>query len=237
MCIQAMKKPLTPQRLLPLISLVLVVGVVLFAYQRGEDTKTRPQLIQTTPSSSAEVAQIGDLIIGDPSAPASMIEYGDYKCPSCADYHQEAWLDIKRDYVDAGKLKVIFRPYPVYGEDGAKAVYGSYCAAAQNKFEQYYTSIYDYMWATYFSKGDKDASVRPTLDTEPLKQITDSIGIDSSKFQSCVDEITYKTDYDQALSDAADDGVQGTPTFIINEQKVVGPQPYQIFKTLIDIQL
>jgi len=237
MYIPIMLQKLSKKLILTSLLLALSVGVAGYLYWGSNSTKSQPQLIRTTTGSTANNAPIGELIIGDPAAPATMVEYGDFKCPSCGEFHQAAWQDIKRDYIDTGRLKVIFKPYPVYGEDGAKAVYGSYCAAAQDKFTQYHEAAFAYMWENYFSKGDKDASVRKTLDGEALRSIVEPLGIDYAAFQNCIDEITYDSDYQQALSDAADDGVQGTPTFILNNQKVVGPQPYQIFKTLIDIQL
>lgn len=214
----------------------VAVGSYLFFFLPRNQVETTP-LPQSSSDTNPALPPIGDLVIGSVSAPAVIIEYVDYKCPKCGEFHRDTWPELKKNYIDTGKLKVVLRPYPVYGEDGAKAVYGSYCAAAQQKLEPYHDSVFSYMWETYFSKKDYDATVRNTLDASAMKTLTEEVGMDSQQYVSCVDNIIYKSDYDKAMQAAAQDGIQGTPSFMIHGQKVVGAQPYTVFKTLVELQL
>lgn len=178
-----------------------------------------------------------DLVIGRADAPATMVEYGDYKCPECARYNNDAGERIRKDYVETGKLKIIYKPYPVYGQDGGRALYGSYCANEQFKFTEYHDAVYEYMWQNYYQDGNYQAAIDNTLGDPVLLDIVGSIGLDKAKFTICMEQRTYADLFEKALFEAADDDVQGTPTFIINKQKIVGSQPFNIYKTLIDIQL
>ncbi len=217
--------------------LLIVIGLVSYTRNSPDPVASLPSKTQSQPGQPSSVPSIGELIIGDPQAPATITEYADYKCPLCNEFHQKAWQELKTNFIDTGKLKLVFVPYPVYGEDGAKAAYGSYCAKEQSKLTEYHDALFDYMWSTHYRSGDYDASVRDTLKESVLTSITDKLGIDKTRFLKCINEITYDDEYQAALKSAAERSVQGTPTFFINNQKIVGPQPYSIFKTLVEIQL
>lgn len=176
-----------------------------------------------------------ELVIGSRDAKVTIIEYADFKCPECNKYQQNAGKEIRDTYVSSGIAKIVFRPYPLFGADGARALYGSYCAGEQGKFEAYYDAMFNYMWNAHYKKGDYDKAVEPVLADN--KEILQSANIDVAAFSACVASKKYDKVYDDDLYKSADDNVQGTPTFVINGQKVVGAQPFSVFKFIIDAKI
>jgi protein-disulfide isomerase len=201
-----------------------------------EQVKTQTKSSEEITAPSPRSTSTTELIIGNKSAPITIIEYGDYKCPKCNEFHQQAGKDIRREWVDTGKAKIVYRPFPLFGEDSGLALYASFCAAEQGKFAAYHDKMFGYMWTNFLSKGDTDATVRTLFSPEKLGQLAGEAGLDAAQFSTCAAGRTHATAYNAAVDKAAGDSVQGTPTLIIGGQKIVGPQPYQIYRTLLEIQ-
>jgi protein-disulfide isomerase len=220
------------------IATLAALGAAYYA-MRGEPYESRDKLTSTNQQAvdgSPEITAAADkLIIGNPGAPVTVIEYADYKCPECGQLYQKASVDIRKNYIDTGKAKIEFRPYPLFGEDSGLALYASYCAAEQGKFEAYHDKMFEYMWQNYYQNGDYSAATQELFSPEKLGLLAGEAGLDSTSFTSCAGGKTYADAYNSAIYKAAGDEVQGTPTLIIGGQKVVGPQPYGVYKTLLDI--
>jgi protein-disulfide isomerase len=202
------------------------IYLVFFDTENSNTQETASPIIETN---------FSELVIGDPEAPVTIIEYADYKCPECGKHHNDVGKRIIEDYVDTGIAKIVFRPFPVYSQDGAKALLGSYCAQDQGKFVEYHDAIFEYMWVNHFSDGDYQKAIDTVLTGDVMTGINSSIGIEEASYQSCLADVNTNNAYLKDIELAAPDEIQGTPTFIINGQKVVGPQVYNVFKTLIEI--
>lgn len=224
-----------------IIVALIPIGVYIVQFlQTGVETPTlsvQPDSTQQITEQKDEEIPFTPLIIGDRDAEVSIIEYADYKCPECGKFHSSTYKQIKDEYIDTGKINIIFRPYPVYSVDGAKALAGSYCAQAQGKFEAYYDLLFSYMWENHFESGDYQKAIDPVLTDDVLAELFTSISIDKTNYDTCLVSPETETAYMDDIFLAAPDEIQGTPSFIIGGQKVVGPQPYSVFKTLLDIQL
>lgn len=221
------------------IAAILIIGAGLFIFSPNEAPSTN-QNNTTSPATldpEASSAQTTELIIGDPNAKATIIEYADYKCPSCGEFHQKAGRQLRANYVDKGLLKIIFRPFPVYAIDGAQALIGSYCAKDQQKFIDYHDALFEYMWVNHFRQGDYQKAIDTVLTDVVMNGLMNNIGMNPDAYKACMDSKKHEKAYYDTIELAAPDEIQGTPSFIINGQKVVGPQPYSVFKTLVDIQL
>lgn len=218
---------------------ILIIGIGLFILWPGvtPPTNQNSSTSQTAASSAAPPDQTSELIIGNPNAKAAIIEYADYKCPSCGEFHQKAGKQLRADYVDKGLLKIVFRPFPVYAVDGAKALVGSYCAKDQHKFTDYHDALFDYMWVNHFRHGDYQKAIDTVLTDDVMRSLMENIGMNYEEYKQCMNSKRHDKAYYDTIDLAAPDEIQGTPSFIINGQKVVGPQPYSVFKTLVDIQL
>lgn len=185
----------------------------------------------------APAAPAGELSIGSPSAPLVIYEYTDFKCPECNKFHRAAGATLRREFIDTGRVRLVVRPYPTFGEDAGLALYGSYCALAQGRLASYHDELFDYMWRTHYGGGTYDQAARPTFTPQVLTARAAAVGLDNAAFETCLRGKTHEAAYTAALHKAAADEVQGTPTVIVGRQKVVGNQPYEVYKTLIEVAL
>ncbi len=225
--------------MLIVVSLFVLTGGAFLVFgntKPADTTSTVSKNSGTSTVDSGDTPDASQLVIGKATASITIIEYGDYKCPKCNELHQKAGKDIRREWVDTGKAKIIYRPYPLFGEDSGLALYASYCAAEQGKFSAYHDKMFSYMWSNFLSRGDTDATVRTLFSPEKLGQLAGEAGLDAEQFTTCAGGRTHATAYNTAVDKAAGDSVQGTPTLIIGGQKVVGPQPYSVYKALLEVQ-
>lgn len=214
------------------LSIILVAGLVFYMTARSN------------PSNNSTTRDIGNsqqtntdtsrLLIGKPDAPITIVEYADYKCPECGKYHQAAGKQIREQYIDTGKANLEFRPFPLFGEDAGLALYSSYCAAEQGKFAAYYDTMFGYMWEKYYQYGNYHAASDTIFTNERLTELAEQAGLDSQTFSVCAADKTHEQSYNATVDKAASDSVQGTPSILIRSQKIVGPQPFAIYKTLLD---
>lgn len=177
------------------------------------------------------------LVIGNINAPVAIYEYIDYKCPSCASFHQNSYKDIKKQYIDTNKVKIIVRMYPYIGPDSGRSSRGAYCANEQGKFSEYHDSVFNLMWQDYYKNKDYKYQIEDVLTEDRLVSIVSNLSVDSGKFSECIKSEEFNKLIDNDLLLAAEDSIQGTPSFVIGSQKIVGPQSFNIFKSIIDIQL
>lgn len=221
---------------------VVFLGVMLWIFWGIYDTaQNSDQILSTVRKTSDPSKWVSNdpkvLMIGNPEAKVTIIEYADYKCPECGKYYQNAGKKIRSTYVDTGLVRIVFRPYPVYAEDGVKLLIGSYCVQEQGKFTAFHDAIFEYMWVNHFKGEDYQKALDPVLTEPVVGGIFSSLGIDPIAYKTCFDSNKYFQAYDDDVFRAAPDEIQGTPSFIIGGQKIVGPQPFSIFKALIDIEL
>lgn len=235
---------MTKKIMFALVAFSLVSIAIIWFFIAGGKTTT-PSSSKTTDTATpitvpngqtSQAPTDGKLYIGNRDATVTIVEYADYKCPKCGDFHQKAGKEIRSKYVETGQVKIEFRPFPVFGEDAGLALYGSYCANEQNKFTQYHDSVFGYMWENYFKSGNFAAENEQTLTAGVLSGIATSAGLEKTAFETCLAGETHQTAYNQAVRLAASDSVNGTPTFLIGTEKIVGPQPFNIFKVLIDLE-
>lgn len=213
--------------------LILGVGLlVIFNFNNDQNSS-----IPTDDSPSLNITTLNPeiLIIGDPKAKVTIVEYADFKCPQCAEFYNSAGHEIRKNYIEPGLAKIEFRPFPVFAEDGAKALLGGYCAQEQAKFTNYHDAIFSYMWTNHFKQKDYQKAIDIVLTDPVMDQIMRQVGIDIPAFRTCLDSKKYETAYFRTIDQGSPDGIQGTPSFIINGQKIVGNQPYNVYKTLIDL--
>ena len=84
----------------------------------------------------------GSTILGDPNAPITLVEFGDYQCHFCNVYYHNTEHEIFENYVKTGKINVIFKDYTIIGPDSIRAAHAAHCASEQGKFWQYHNTLY-----------------------------------------------------------------------------------------------
>lgn len=172
---------------------------------------------------AVQVSEDDDAFLGNANAPVKIVEFSDYQCPFCARFYSNTLPDLKKNFIDTGKVKFVYRDYPLgFHEDAQKAAEATECAEDQGKFWEMHDKIFDNQRA---------------IDVNSLKTYASELGLDTDQFNSCLDSGKYASEVQKDLSDGQAAGVSGTPTFFINGKKLVGAQPYEAFEQVINQEL
>mgnify|MGYP001323128084 CR=1 FL=1 len=164
---------------------------------------------------------------GPENSDVVMVEFTDYQCPFCSRHFQETDSQIQQNYVDNGKIRHIIRDLPLPFHPNAHAAsQAARCAGDQNKYWEMHDVLFNSQ--DTWSSGDPAAQ---------FSAFATDLGLNVASFDSCVSSEKYKQAVDDDLALASEVGASGTPTFFINGKKVVGAQPYSVFKTAIDAAL
>ena len=174
----------------------------------------------------------GSPILGDPDAPITLVEFGDYQCHYCNVFFQSIEKDIVKNYVDTGKVKIIFKDYNIIGEDSVKASQGAHCANDQGLFWEYH----DILYSNWTGENNGWAS------SENLAIFAQQIGLNMDKWSECMNKGSHSQIILKSNDDARTLQLTGTPAFfIINSEgevsKLFGAQPFEVFKRIFDEQL
>jgi protein-disulfide isomerase len=164
---------------------------------------------------------------GDANAPVTIVEYGDFQCTSCDAFFRAVEPRLLSDYVTTGKAKLVFKNFPWIGDESQRAAEAAACAGAQGKFWEYHDVLY----------SSQRAENSGTFAVPNLKRFAAQLGLDQTAFDACVDGRAYKAAVDQDMNEVRTLGLTGTPTFVINGQRVVGAQDYSVFASVIERKL
>ena len=172
-----------------------------------------------------------DPALGDAKAKVTIIEFGDYQCPSCRLFWKDVEPRLKKDYIDTGKVKLVFRDFPIVEihPEAIVASIAAQCAADQGK----YWEMHEKIFREQYNKGDDLVRFK----VADLKKWAKDIRLDSAAFDPCLDSARYKGEVAKDKADGEGVGVQGTPSFFINGRHLGGVQPYAVFKKMIDEEL
>lgn len=198
----------------------MLTGMFLAFYPQSEDDSkllTESKLIQN-----------GSPIIGNPSATITIVEWGDYQCTFCYKFHQSTLNTIKHDFIETGKVKLVFKDFPLNGPDSVLASEATYCAQDQGKYWQYHDELYK-NWG-----GERTGWI--TRDS--LDKFATTVSLDLEKFDKCLDEHRYLERVNQMYEFGREIGIDATPSFLVfsNEKiiKIIGNQPLEVFLKSLD---
>ena len=135
--------------------------------------------------------------------------------------------EIEAEYIATGKAKLVWKQFPIEGEESVWAAEASECAAEQNAFWEYHDTL--------FLNG-KGINVG-TFVISNLKVIAKQLGLDTEAFNACLDEGRYRDKVAADYGEGRRREVTGTPTFFVGQTMVVGAKPYGEFKTAIEDEL
>ena len=174
----------------------------------------------------------GSPILGDPNAPITLVEFGDYQCHYCNVFFQSIEKDIVKNYVDTGKVKIIFKDYNIIGEDSVIASQGAHCANDQGLFWEYH----DILYSNWTGENNGWAS------SENLAIFAQQIDLNMNKWSECMKKGSHSQTINESNNDARSLELTGTPAFfVINSEgkvsKLFGAQPFEVFKKIFDSQL
>ena len=201
------------------------------------NSETTPVLAET-PQKQTEITKIQSLsvftdnaspILGNPNAPITMVEFGDYQCTFCSKFFHETENSIITNYIKTGKVKILFKDYIILGQDSINAANAAHCANDQKLFWEYHSMLYN-NWA-----GENTG----WADLVHLHEFANTLGLDMDVFSTCMSDLKWNELVNLSSKDGQKLGVSGTPTFFVIDQnndviKIVGAQHYDVFKQIFD---
>ena len=183
-----------------------------------------------------------DAVLGNKDAPVTIIEFSDYQCPFCRKFWGETYPQIKSEYIETGKVKLIFRDFPLssihpMAQDSGEA---AECVREKGGDEAYF-KMHDKMFSeqNILDSGSVTGAVTKTAvyTNEDLKSWASEIGYDIS---SCLDSGKYKSEVLKDTSAATAAGGQGTPFFVIMKSgetegtSLSGAYPFDSFQQVVE---
>lgn len=211
---------------------IIIAGAVLYENSSG----SAPVQAGAQPSVAVDASKVktdGDPIVGNANAPVTIAYWFDYQCPFCKQNELQSMPQLMKDYVDTGKVKIVFKDFSFLGADSdtlghaARAVW----EVAPDKFYAWHAAIYAAQgeensgWATTAEIQKITASVLTKAQTDQVMSLMQKNATD------------YQTEMDSDKTEGESYGITGTPSMIVGKQLVEGAQPYATIKAAIDTAL
>jgi protein-disulfide isomerase len=169
--------------------------------------------------------------VGSATAPVTLVEFTDYQCPFCRRFQAQDWPQLKRNYVDTGKLRFIVRDLPLSFHSNARpAAEAAHCAGEQGRF-----------WPMHTGLLGKDAD----LSRQGLEARAGAAGVDMSRFRACIAANKYESAIAANAAQADALGIHGTPAFVVGAAAngkldgllLEGALPYEDFRMVLEALL
>ena len=206
------------------LSIPIIIGVIVGGFLGTYGINSDSSEIITP----AKLIENGSPFLGNPDAPITILEWGDYQCTFCYKFHQETLQIINEDFIKTGKVKVVFKDFPLNGPDSKLAAEASYCAQDQEKYWQYHDEVYR-NWG-----GERTGWIT----REALTEFAVTVDLDTEKFNKCLDDNKYESKVNSLYEFGNQIGIDATPSFLVfNDQKIIkirGNQPLEVFLKTFD---
>lgn len=202
--------------------------------QAGTNAGVSPAPAGYTLGNKADIAKNQLPALGDAKkAKVQIVEYADFQCPFCEKWFTEIEQSLIKDYVDKGLATFSFHHFAFLGQESTDSANASECANEQGKFWDYHDYLYSH-------QGQENSGA---FSVENLKQFAANLGLDTVKFNSCLDSNKYSKNVQDDIAAGQKAGVNGTPATFINGKMVLfggnsaGALPYTELKKFIDQEL
>ena len=228
---------------IPLPAIIAAAAVIMLAAYLLASIPDEPispveiqQPINTADLNNQEMAALlfenASPILGDKSAPVTLVEFGDYQCHFCNVFFEQTEKSILADYVKTGRVSMLFKDYNIIGPDSVDASHGAHCAGAQNLFWEYHDALYSH-W---------DGENTGWASQHNLESIADGIQkLDLEKWSYCMQAQPYAQRILASNADAHALGLTGTPAFFVvgpdTLTPIMGAKPYAVFADALDSAL
>lgn len=160
---------------------------------------------------------------GNPNAPVTLVEFGDFNCGYCARWADQTLPRIQEKYIDTGKVRMAFVHFPILGADSITAAEATECAARQDKFWEYHNTVY--------------ANIGIGFSQTNLTTLAGQIGLNTDSFTECLGNFPERASLEDDIRLSRIMGVRGTPAFLVNGIPLAGAYPYEDFEKLIENEL
>lgn len=165
--------------------------------------------------------------LGNPDAPVTIVEFGDFQCPFCGRFFQTTEKQIIEQYVKTGKARFVYRDFAFLGPESEWAANGAECANEQGKFWQYHDYLYNHQ------QGENEGA----FSKDKLKSFARAVGLNAQQFDSCFDGDKYLEAVRRDTEEGRGAGVSGTPATFVNGRLIQGAVPFAQFQEVIEEEL
>lgn len=174
----------------------------------------------------------GSPILGDPNAPITLIEFGDYQCHFCNVFFHSTEANILKNFVETGKVKMIFKDYNIIGPDSINASHGAHCAKDQGMFWEYH----DILYSNWTGENNGWAS------SQNLEIFAQGIGLNMDMWSECMLNGIHSQTILASNEDAKSLELTGTPAFFVigpdgEKTRLFGAQPFEAFEKVFENEL
>lgn len=174
----------------------------------------------------------GSPILGDPKAKVTLVEFGDYQCHFCNVFFHTTEDSVLKNYVETGKVRMVFKDYNIIGPDSINASHGAHCANDQGKFWEYH----DILYSNWTGENNGWAS------SENLLRFAQEMGLDIDEWSECMIEGVHSKTILASNDDAKKLELTGTPAFFVigpdgKTTRIFGAQPYEVFENIFEAEL
>ena len=204
---------------------IITVAVIYSTNNPSQNARTNNE--KTAVIAALPQVSSSDFVLGDQNAPVTIIEYGDFQCPFCGKFFKETELVLREKYIKTGKVKFIYRDFAFLGQESLWAASAARCAGEQGKFWQYHDYLY----------GNQRGENQGAFNKNNLKSFSAALGLDTEKFNICLDSEKYTDLIQKETKAGGESGVQGTPASFINGTLYPGALPIATFTQIIDNEL
>ena len=220
--------PRKRRQVLLVVSAVVVavfVVVILVVLSGENEPELEPLALEGDVQIPSGVTADGDVFLGMPDAPVTVIEYSDYFCGHCRDFAAENAPKLEDEFIATGKVRWVI-PYYALGKDARLSVVeATACAADQGRFFEYRRLLF----ANQRQLGQTPIDQWRSL----LIDYAQQVGLEVGTFEQCWDQGVHQAEILASIDKAWQQGMTSTPRFLINGQLIVGNQPYQVFQQAI----
>jgi len=198
----------------------IAIAVVAIVVTHGGGSTTNVPIPTRTVSAQGRT-------LGPDNARVTVAEYSDFQCPYCARAARILDPKIEQDYVADGRVKLVFQPVALIGDESLWAAEAAECANEQARFWDYHDKLFE----------NQHGENQGAFSMDNLKRFAQELGLDTQTFDQCLDSGKYQALIQAETKDAVDKGVTSTPTFIIGSQTFEGLGSYDEVKNVIEAEL
>lgn len=170
-----------------------------------------------------------DPALGSPNAQVTIVEFSDFGCSFCAQFHKEVFPQLKAQYIDTGKVRFVYRDFPItqLHPQAQRAAEAANCAGEQGKFWEYHNKLFSTQKA--WQKGSDSADL--------FKEYAVNLDLDRVAFEMCLASGKFKTEIEEDFGDGKKYGVKGTPAFFIDGRMIEGYVPFGEYVKVVEEEI
>ncbi len=171
------------------------------------------------------------MAIGNADAAATLELWEDFQCPFCLRMTVQ-FEDLMMEYVEEGNLRVVFRNFPILGDESVFAAAAAVCAAEQDKFWEYHNKLF-LVQAEAGQLTNERLNVG-RFDPDALVEYAGEVGLDEAAFATCLEDDATIAVIQEEFNVGRNAGINSTPTLVLNGERVQTPQDEQGWRQLLD---